>query len=73
MVIIVGLILIIAFAVCMELVREQKQYVITKYTIRDKKLKINNKKTVVFLSDLHNHVYDKNNLALLESWVAKLN
>lgn len=67
MIILFGFIMIIVFAVCIELIREQKNFTVTEYMIRDRKLDLYDKKTVVFLSDLHNHVYGKENDELLES------
>ena len=67
MVILLGFIVILIFIVCLELIREQRNFVVTEYVISDEKLSMNGEKKIVFLSDLHNHVYGKENRNLLET------
>ena len=50
-----------------EIIREQCIFKITKYYIESPKLKGIQEKKIVFLSDLHNHCYGKNNERLLKA------
>lgn len=53
--------------VCLESIREQKSYRVTNYTVKHKKLRFSTKEQViVFLSDLHSHVYGQHNDVLIE-------
>lgn len=51
-----------------EMVREQRVFRITDYEIFSQKLnQLKSEKRIVLLSDLHNHVYGKDNFSLLEA------
>lgn len=57
-----------AGAVCMESIREQWNFKITKYEIRTSKIGDQTKpKKLIFLSDLHNHQYGRENVRLLKA------
>lgn len=57
-----------AFAVTLEIVRELGRFETVHYEIETKKLKEDTPEmTIVFLSDLHNHEYDKKNQKLVQA------
>ena len=59
--------IVVIILVCLELVREQKGYVIRHYQISSEKLSGNSEELkLVFLSDLHGHEYGKNNERLIK-------
>ena len=56
-----------AGVVCMESIREQWNFNVTKYQICTSKINPHMKpKRMIFLSDLHNHEYGQNNIRLLQ-------
>ena len=64
--IIVWILVILAIAVLAEVWRELQCFTVTKYQVRTSKMKRDaGKIRIVFLSDLHNHVYGKENASLL--------
>ena len=57
-----------AGVVCMESIREQWNFNVTKYQICTSKINPHMKpKRMIFLSDLHNHEYGQNNIRLLQA------
>ncbi len=59
---IVGVLLFLLVAMLAESVREQRRFRVTEYGIFSEKLKgLSREWKIVFLSDLHNHVYGKEN------------
>lgn len=59
---------IILILIFVEICRELRSFRVTDYRITSKKLKgISEEVKVVFLSDLHNHVYGKDNQALIDA------
>ena len=57
-----------AGVVCMESIREQWNFNVTKYQICTSKINLHMKpKRMIFLSDLHNHEYGQNNIRLLQA------
>lgn len=60
-----GILLFLFAAMLAESVREQKRFRVTEYGIVSKKLNgLNREWKIVFLSDLHNHVYGEHNAEL---------
>lgn len=61
------LMIVIIILAVMELIREIKTFQVTRYEIDSPKLKGTKKRKIVFLSDLHNYKYGKNNEKLIEA------
>lgn len=63
----IGAVLLIA-VLCVEIYRELHSFRVVTYRIQSEKLKdMDGKKRIVFLSDLHNQVYGKDNIRLIKS------
>lgn len=65
--ILVVIFLIIVIAVLLESYRENRIFKVTKYELTTSAIKPDKQIKIVFLSDLHNHVYGDNNQELLSS------
>lgn len=65
--ILIVIFVILLAAVLGEIYRELHSFQVTRYVVTSDKLSGTNKRRIVFLSDLHNHVYGDHNEELLKS------